>query len=226
MVERVDQHGPGLVGVRRRGRERLVDRVAHETDVGAVGPGGLLLGDRRADRHEHGCLGVEQAGGERDPLGVVAGARRDDATGAIGWREPRDAYVRATDLERTGPLQVLAFEEDGTTAADPVGQPAAALHGSDPGDAAEHVACSLDVGQQRMQIGIGVGVDGRSRWCFLSGNHDRSLTPGWRQAWRDRPAPCPGRTMIMKPYSAMNPVRLHDHDHDHGGRRIGVTPTG
>jgi hypothetical protein len=55
---------------------------------------------------------AEQAGRERDALGVVAGAGRDDAAGPFGVGQPGDPDVGAAHLERSGPLQVLAFQVD------------------------------------------------------------------------------------------------------------------
>ena len=51
VVEGVDQCGTGLLGIRRRLDERLVDGVAGDVDVGAVRPGGLELRQRRARGH-------------------------------------------------------------------------------------------------------------------------------------------------------------------------------
>ena len=83
--------------------------------------------------------------GERDALGVVAGAGRDDAAGLLLVGEPRHPRVGAADLERPGALEVLALEVD--VAADPVGQGPAVLQGGGADDAPEQVLRSADVVQ-------------------------------------------------------------------------------
>ena len=42
---------------------------------------------------------------------MIAGARRDDAPGALAWRQLRDLVVGAAKLEAEDRLQVLALEE-------------------------------------------------------------------------------------------------------------------
>ena len=50
-------------------------------------------------------------GGERHALRMVAGARRDDAAGALGLGHVRDAVVGAAQLVAEDRLQVLALEQ-------------------------------------------------------------------------------------------------------------------
>jgi hypothetical protein len=83
VVERVDEHRAGLLGEAARRHERVLEEHPLEHHVGAVGPGGPLLRDGRSLGHEHGGLDAQQLGRERDPLGVVAGGRRDHAAGAL-----------------------------------------------------------------------------------------------------------------------------------------------
>ena len=122
VLERVDEHRAGALGVLRGGHERLGQGLPDELDLRAVGAGRRHLRQRRGLRHEHRGRGAEQPGGERDALRVVAGAGGDHAAGPLGVGQPRDARVGAADLERAGALQVLALEPD--RAADAVGQPA------------------------------------------------------------------------------------------------------
>ena len=68
---------------------------------------------------------AEQLRGERDALGVVAGAGRDDAARPLLVGEPGHPGVGAADLERPGALEVLALEQHRT--ADPVRQRPAVL---------------------------------------------------------------------------------------------------
>ena len=106
-------------------------RVA--TSLGSGAPSGMKTVDADA----------EQLGGERDALGVVAGAGGDDAARLLLVGEPGHPGVGAADLERPGPLQVLALEEDRT--ADPVGQRPAVLQRGGPDHALEQLAGGEDV---------------------------------------------------------------------------------
>jgi hypothetical protein len=112
MVERMDQHRPGLGGERPRGKQGVVDGGTGEADVRSVGLGGALLHDGRALRHEYGGLRVEHARRQGHSLGVVARTRRDHAVPALLGGEPGDTHVRTANLERTGTLQVLALQVD------------------------------------------------------------------------------------------------------------------
>jgi hypothetical protein len=51
------------------------------------------------------------AGGECDPLRVIAGARGNDPAGALRIREMRDPVVRSAKLVAENRLQVFPFEE-------------------------------------------------------------------------------------------------------------------
>ena len=110
VVVGVDEHGAGPLGEGQRLAERILHAGAVQDDLRAVPAGGLHLGQRRARGHDHGGRAAELPGGERDALGVVARAGRDDAAGPFGVGEPGDPVVRSADLEQPGPLQVLALE--------------------------------------------------------------------------------------------------------------------
>jgi len=77
---------------------RLGHCVAAQDDVGAVVAGGLELGQRNADRHEDGGLDAQFTGGERDPLGVVAGRGCDDAVALLLVGQPGEPVVGPADL--------------------------------------------------------------------------------------------------------------------------------
>ena len=77
---------PVLGGAGAGGGERLVERGPALDDRGAVRPAGLDLGDRRAGRHEDVAGHPEVLGGERQRLGVVAGAPGGHAVGGAGRR--------------------------------------------------------------------------------------------------------------------------------------------
>jgi hypothetical protein len=113
VLERVDQDAPGTLRVLLRAGQRLLDVGAAQQDLRAVATRRLLLRQRGALGHEHGRPGAQQPGRERNALRVVARAGRHDAPGALGVGEPGDPQVRPADLERAGPLQVLALEVDG-----------------------------------------------------------------------------------------------------------------
>ena len=78
--------------------------------VRAVAAGGQELGHRDAERHEDRRVDAESLRRERDPLGVVAGRRRDDPAGTLLLGQAREPVRRAADLERAGALQVLELE--------------------------------------------------------------------------------------------------------------------
>ena len=138
MVERMDEDRPRLGGELLGRDQCLVDGRADESDVRAVGTGGLLLDDRRTFGHEHRRLGVEHARRQRHPLGVVPGAGRHDALGPFVFGEPGNADVCSADLERSGALQVFTFEKD--RSADDPGQPARHLQRRRAHDVAQEFA--------------------------------------------------------------------------------------
>ena len=86
--------------------------VAGQDDFRPERAHGLDLDLGRGLRHDDERPQAEMAGGERHALGVVAGARRDDATRALGIRHVRDPVVRAAQLVAEDRLQVLALEQD------------------------------------------------------------------------------------------------------------------
>jgi hypothetical protein len=110
VVERVDEHGPGALGELGGRGDAAVDVLADEVHPGAVAARGADLRDRGLFGHEHRGLDAEHLGGQRHPLGVVARARGHHSAGALLVVEPGDAGVGATDLERSGALQVLALQ--------------------------------------------------------------------------------------------------------------------
>ena len=144
VLEGVDEHRSGPLGVLGGGHERLGEGLPAEPDLGAVGAGGRDLGQRRGLGHEDGGRSAQQPRGQRHALRVVAGAGGDDPAGPLGVGQPRDARVGAADLERAGALQVLALEPH--RAADPLGQRAGVLQRRAPDDAGEQFGRRLDVG--------------------------------------------------------------------------------
>ena len=145
VVEGVHQHRPGLVGPGPGLHQGLVDGGAVEADLGAVAAGGLLLHDRGAVGHVDDRADAEHLRGQRDALGVVAGAGGHDAAGPFLGAEARHAHVGAADLEGAGALEVLGLEED--RSAGDLGEPARLLHRRVDGHVAQQVGGRLDLGE-------------------------------------------------------------------------------
>ena len=141
VVERRHQHA--TLGIGARGRVALLERLAREHDLGAVVRGRDLLGERRVDGHVDARGHPERGRGERDALGVVAGARGDDAARALGVGQRGHAVDRAAQLEGAGALQVLGLEQHAR--ARPARDRAGGEHGRRRDDAVDHGACALDV---------------------------------------------------------------------------------
>ena len=91
---------------------RLVEHVAVQHHIGAVRLGGVHFQRGRNLRHADRRLGMTLARRIRDALRMVAGGRGDDAAGDLLLGKRRDLVVRATNLERTGHLQVLRLEQN------------------------------------------------------------------------------------------------------------------
>ena len=86
IVERMDEGQAGLGDQRVAVRLRVGVAVADEHDLGAARPHRLHLDRRRRLRHDDDGAQPELLRREGDALGVVAGARGDDAAGALGRR--------------------------------------------------------------------------------------------------------------------------------------------
>ena len=125
VLEGVDVGLPRLDPLLRGGR-RLVEAAAREDDLGAVALRRLELGGRRVLGHEDGGVHAGLARGPGDGLPVVAGARGDDAGGALGVRQAGDPVEGAADLEGAGALEVLGLQPDRAA-----GQAAEGLRGDD-----------------------------------------------------------------------------------------------
>ena len=80
----------------------------------------LHLDARRRLRHDDEGTNPEPARGERNPLRMIAGGRRDDPTRPLLAGERRELVVGASELEREYRLKVLALEPD--LAAEPRGE--------------------------------------------------------------------------------------------------------
>jgi hypothetical protein len=141
VVERRHQDAP--LGIGARGREALLERLAREHDLGAVLRGRDLLRERGVDGHVDARGHAERRRGERDALGVVAGARGDDAPCTLGVRQRGHAVDRAAQLEGAGALQVLGLEQHAR--ARPARDGAGGEHRRRRDDAVDHRSCALDV---------------------------------------------------------------------------------
>ncbi len=147
VVEGGDEHRPVLGGPRLRRLVRLVEDVARELHVGAVVARRLELRERGPDGHEDRRPDAELAGRERDALCVVACGGGHDARGLLRVGELREAVVRAADLVRAGPLEVLALQED--LAAEDLADRARLLHRRDVDDRGDPHAGGLEIGERR-----------------------------------------------------------------------------
>src|SRR5262249_43065948 len=83
-----------------------------QDDLGTVAARRVDLGLRRVRRHDDGRADAEESRYESDGLAVVPGREGDDGLDVplLGLR--LDLVVRAAELERAAPLQVLRLEED------------------------------------------------------------------------------------------------------------------
>jgi len=88
----------------------VIDPV--EYYLAAVGAGRLDLPNRRALRHDNRGVDTHSRGRERDTLCVIARTRGDDTVCECLRVQGGDAVCRPAYLERTGPLEHLAFEVD------------------------------------------------------------------------------------------------------------------
>ena len=145
VVERVDEHCPGLLGELRRRGQAVLEHARREPDVGAVAAGSPLLRDRRAVGHEDGGRDAVLLRGQRDALRVVAGRGRHDAEGTLLVGEPGDPDGGAADLERAGALEVLALEVHRHPGER--GEPPRLHHRCPDGDGVDQRARGLDVGK-------------------------------------------------------------------------------
>ena len=88
-----------------------IDRIAAERHGGAVAARRLGLRDRRAGRNEYLARHTAHAGGERQCLGMVAGATRHDPR-LGGVAQLAELGHRPADLEAARALQVLGLQHD------------------------------------------------------------------------------------------------------------------
>ena len=91
---------------------RLRNRFAVEHHLGAVGLCRLDLHERGRYRHHDRDRNAQPPGVVGDRLRMIAGRHRNDAAGALGWRERSELVEGAALLERIGDLEVLIFDED------------------------------------------------------------------------------------------------------------------
>ena len=99
MIERVDQHGPRLVGESNCGIQTFVDRGTVHHDVCAVRPGGCHLRERRSRGHEDGRRDSQRARRPGDALGMIARTGRDHTPCPLLLVEPGDPQIRTPGFE-------------------------------------------------------------------------------------------------------------------------------
>ena len=113
VVEGMDERHAGFGDQRVAVRLRVAVGVARQHDLGAHAAHRVHLDPRRRLRHDDDRAQTELARGKRHALRVVAGARGDDAAGALLLGEMRDLVVGAAQLEAEDRLQILALEQHG-----------------------------------------------------------------------------------------------------------------
>ena len=112
MIEGVDENRAGLACMLGSGGQGLAEIRTREDHLGAVPLRCLDLRERGSRRHEHRRTSLVEGCRKCDTLRVVAGRNGHDPGGLLFGAQPSDAVVRTSDLERAGPLEVLAFDED------------------------------------------------------------------------------------------------------------------
>ena len=80
-------------------------------DLPAVGPGRVYFNLRGGRGHGDAGRHARVSSGQRDRLGEITGRMRDHAPRFLVVRQASDRVAGPTNLERTGSLEILAFEE-------------------------------------------------------------------------------------------------------------------
>ena len=90
----------------------FIEHIAVQHHVGTVGLGGIDL-QRRGDlRHADGGLRATLTGRVRHTLRMVACGSGDDAVSELLVGQRCNLVVRATNLERSGDLEILGLEQN------------------------------------------------------------------------------------------------------------------
>ena len=118
IVERMDERVAVLVFEFKRLVVGVVVDALDEADLGAEAFCRLDLGDGRDVGQTDQRLDAVVSRRERDALRVVARRAGDDSALFLLVGELRDLVVSASDLERTGDLEVLGLEEEINAALD------------------------------------------------------------------------------------------------------------
>ena len=150
VLEGVDEGGARLLDALERLGERVVEALAGQDGLAAVGQGRVDLRHRRVGRHVDRRVDAELARRPGDRLAVVAGARRDHPGGPLLGREGRKLVERAANLERARALEVLRLEH-----ARPAGLALDRLGGVNGRHArvsADPLASGLDVSDRRSRL--------------------------------------------------------------------------
>ncbi len=145
---------------------------------------------RRRPRHHDSRVQPEMTGGERDTLGMIAGARRNHSPGPLVLGEVGDAVVCASQLEAEARLQVFALEQH--LVREPPGEPGGRLErcllrhvvNAAGQDQAKHLIRSVWLGARRLSSCrrhrscgaqyVGKHAGRRHRWPRAgSANHQR-----------------------------------------------------
>ena len=117
MVVRVNEWPTRLIAERTCRVDAVAERLAVKPHVSAVAASGRDLGQGRALWHEDSDLDAEHLGSERDPLGMVPGARGHYPEVLLIVAQSCQPGVGASNLERPRALQVLALQPHRATTA-------------------------------------------------------------------------------------------------------------
>ena len=90
----------------------FIEHLAAQHHISAVSLGGVHLQRRRDLRHADGGLRATLTGRVRHALGMVARGSGDDAVSQLLVGQRCDLVIRATNLERSGDLEILRLEQN------------------------------------------------------------------------------------------------------------------
>ena len=115
VIEGVDEEHPPL-SLRGAGRlVRFIEIPPHKNHLCPQIAGLEDLEERRLLRHVDDCRDAEEVGGVGHPLGMIAGGSGDDTPLQSLPGVTRHEVHCPPDLEGTGPLKILALEEERET---------------------------------------------------------------------------------------------------------------
>ena len=150
VVEGVDERQPGLGHDLPEPGLAVLEGNAMLDHLRAVGPGGRDLGRIGVFRYQDEGVQANRAGRQRQGLGVVAGADRDDPSSlGLALLEGEDGVEGAARLEGAGDLEALGLKAQ--LAVEVGGQERGAPHVG-----ADALGRGGELGQVAIQVGVGM----------------------------------------------------------------------